>query len=462
MIDTFIFNVYVCSPTYFRPSVKERHSMISKPPTLRLKIQSMSYGGRGVARQDGKVYFVPRGLPGQTVDATVITDKAMFAECRLESVVESSLYHDAPCRYFDECGGCQWQQADSQTQVSWKKEFIRDAFSRIAKIPLQDHQLDMIGAENSFHYRNRIQLRGRILESGLVQVGFFASKSRQLVAISECLIADKHLKSIVKYLSQAKVSSGCKQSFRVELQVFEDLQLLGGFGVSALFHGVSGVQKGLKELISQVADLDGVVWCSPEGQKPKYPMVLEKVMNIRHFSHPGQFSQVNREMNKKMIEQVLSWAERMKAPLGRLKVVDLFCGSGNISLHLLAQNYLVDGVEIGRHSVQLAKHASLENGFSERSHFYAEPVDRYLARIGSGLSDYELAVVDPPRKGMADCVADFVEHGPKHLIYISCDPVSLARDVKALSEKYRILEVVGFDFFPQTYHVETALLLARI
>lgn len=424
----------------------------------------MSYGGRGVAKQDGKVYFIPQALPGQVVDAVITVDKGRFAECELMAVVERAEAEVSPaCEVFGQCGGCQWQRAPIAAQRQWKKTFIEDALTRIAKLDSEDFRVSMSDVGEAYDYRNRIQLRGRIDSAGQVKVGFFAAKSRELVTFDTCAIADPRLAKLTCFLNMARVVSGSESKFRVELQVVQAAPTAdAGYGISAVFHGVGGVSPALKQLMMQVRDQPEVIWAWEEGRVPEQPWLLEHIDGIDHYTLPGQFAQVNRALNRQLVDAVVTGLTQLLPPQegqAPLKILDLFCGSGNIALALLQRGMFVHGVEINPTAIELARHAVQQNKLERLASFTAEPVHQFLAWLDTDLAHYHAAVVDPPRKGMSECVEALLEHGPPVVAYISCDPNSMARDLARLQARYQVVQVMGFDFFPQTYHVETLVLL---
>lgn len=357
--------------------------------SLTLKIDSLSYfGGRGVGRHEGVVVFVPGGVPGDLVEVQITGEKPRFLEGEILKVIEPSPHRrEAPCPVFGKCGGCSWQHVDYSVQIAQKEKILADSLKKIAKsraIPW----LPFVPAPNEFHYRNRIQLHFR---NG--QAGFFAKRTRDLVPIDKCWIAEQKLNDKLANLSEFE-----RKSSRLELAVQPD----GGVVVMA------------------------------EKRDPEEAL----------------FSQVNTAQNENLIRNLLG--EIKTEPRW---IVDLYAGAGNLTFPL-AQRFpslSVTAVELSASSVAQGRRRMHGERIDWRTGDAARVMRDFQAPAGAGL-----VVLDPPRIGASrEMIATVVKWKPKQILYVSCNPTTFARDAELFLESGFVLESVrGLDMFPQTEHVE--------
>ncbi len=420
---------------------------------MQVKIDSIAFGGDGIARLDGKVYFVADALPGQTVEIEVYEDKERFAKARLLQVLEEAPFAAiAPCPYADRCGGCQWQKVPYEQQLVWKASFIRDALQRIGGLAADSYAFSMQASELPFAYRNRIEVKFHIRQEGNVELGYFAKSSHQLVRIEECKIADPRINEALAYLCQLQcpASTGDFEG-SLELQTVEaenEFKVL-------LFadHWPSAVWQRLLKGIEQLAWLKNHLVLDRKAF-----VLLETWQGLKFYTRAGQFQQVNLPANRFLRQWVLDFAKK-----NHIKVaVDLYCGSGNLSLALAREKIQVFGVESYGPSIEAARYNREINhlgGYATYETGDAEDIRLLFPTLAA----VDLMIVDPPRRGMAEAIEPLLKIDARHLIYVSCDPNTLARDLKRLvAAGYRLESVMGLDFFPQSYHVETVCLLRKM
>jgi 23S rRNA (uracil1939-C5)-methyltransferase len=424
---------------------------ISDP--MQVKIDSIAFGGDGIARLDGKVYFVADALPGQTVEIEVYEDKDRFAKARLLQVLEEAPFTAiAPCPHADRCGGCQWQKAPYEQQLVWKASFIRDALQRIGGFAADSYAFSMQASELSFAYRNRIEVKFHIRQEGNVELGYFAKASHQLVRIKECKIADPRINEALAYLCQLQ----CPPSTRdfegsLELQTIE---AENGFNV-LLFadHWPSAVWQRLLKGIEQFAWLKNHLVLDRRAF-----VLLETWQGLQFYTRAGQFQQVNLPANRFLRQWVVDFAKQNHIKV----VVDLYCGSGNLSLALAREKIQVFGVESYGPSIEAARYNREINhlgGYATYETGDAQDIRLLFPKLAA----VDLMIVDPPRRGMAEAIEPLLKIDARHLIYVSCDPNTLARDLKRLVVAgYRLESVIGLDCFPQGSHVETVCLLRKM
>lgn len=361
-----------------------------------ITIDRLAYGGEGVGRSEGKVVFVPGTAPGDKALVRVTSDEGRFARGQLVSLLERSPARVEPlCPVFGICGGCQWQHLNYATQIKMKEEIVRETLVRIGQIahpPL----LPMISAPHPWHYRLRIQLK--IDPEG--KIGFYAAKSHQVVLFEECKIADSQLNEKL-----AEIRSGGEK-------------LESGFELCLNGHGVECIK-----------DSDG-----------------ERI-----------FSQVNREQNRHLIDTVINFVfgNAHKAFTERNTLVELYAGSGNFTFPLAKKAGRLIAVEENPHAIEKAELESQERKISNIQ-WIKGSAEWGLKKIYRRKIEVDTLVLDPPRQGAPEILDLIPLIRPRTIVYVSCDPTTLARDLKWLVRRhYRLEKVQPIDMFPQTYHIES-------
>lgn len=365
---------------------------------IEIQIDRLSFGsGAGVGRHQGKVVFVPFTAPGDTIKAKVTNDKSNFSDAELLEVLKpSSKRIDPACEVFGQCGGCQWQHVNYDTQLEEKLAAVQKIFSQ-NKLEVQSWK-NTISSPQIWNYRNRIQLH-----STGKSFGYHARGSNRLVEIKKCPIAEEPINDFIR--------SNTLPAGRVELSLDKNLK------------------------------------------------VHYRTADDELGSH--DFSQVNRFQNEKLISSVLEHLSQFKPQ----KFLDLYAGSGNFTFPIFEslKNVSFRAVEYSENSVRAANESLRAQNLSpNKISFYCADVAVFLKR--QRISAEEFVLLDPPRAGCSNEVIErLASSGLKNAIYISCDPTTLARDLKKwqqINPKMQITSVQVFDMFPQTYHLETMVCLS--
>lgn len=342
---------------------------------------------------------------------------------------------EAFCPVFLRCGGCDWQQVPYEKQLRWKAGFIETALRKIAGL----HQtVTVVPSQKIEAYRNRIRLKAEI-SRGRLTLGYFAKGSHDRVVIKGCPIADRPIDRAIAAL----LGLNWPETWRgdLEIQVLADQ--------SCLLHFVpplpQQIEKALDEGLPQSL-----------GQRAREGFYrLEEDSGLEYRTQGGQFQQVNLDGNR----WLRSWAAERITAIGAATVVDLFCGSGNFSLGLKGRK--VWGLEISDRAIETANENLRVNG-RENAVYRAGPAKEIRSIFPDLPAAIDCVITDPPRQGMADSLPDLIALKAEHILSISCDPNTFARDLKGLMEAgYELKEIFGIDFFPHTYHVETVAHLQR-
>ncbi|MGA8026704.1 MAG: class I SAM-dependent RNA methyltransferase [Bryobacteraceae bacterium] len=390
-----------------------------------VEIEKLVYGGEGLARLDGQVVLVPFVLPGERVSVTVDRVKTGLLRGALPHVLEPAPQRTPPgCEYFANCGGCHYQHAEYEFQLQQKKAILIETLQRLGGIQFEGEVRVLSG--EPWHYRNRIQLH---FENA--QAGFHKAGSHDLCAIDHCPISSPMLnQAIAKF--QAAATQPEWPDFLRSLEIFTN---------------ETDVQLNIVDSIRPVA-ARFFEWCGTFVPLARGAIEYAAAGQMFRISR-GSFFQVNRFLADALIGEVLCAGEGSYA-------VDLYSGVGLFSIPLASRFRRVDAVERGGPPSR-----DLESNANQSANVRA--VKASAEEFLRGLSDApDLIVADPPRAGLGrDAINELLRLKPPRLTLVSCDPSTLARDMRKLMPEYGIERLTLIDLFPQTYHFETVVHLAR-
>ncbi|MBI3128011.1 MAG: class I SAM-dependent RNA methyltransferase [Candidatus Tectomicrobia bacterium] len=430
------------------------------------RVESIAAGGAGVVRLDRRVVFVPRAVPGDRVRFRVISDRGKFLLGELEAVEEASPHRrEPPCPHWEGCGGCPLQMAAPEAQLEAKRRIFLDALQRIGKLELPVPLREILPGGPEFHYRARarFQVRGE-------EIGFFAPGTRRLQPIEDCLLVERPVaRALAGVRRFLKAEPGARRVDAVEItSLGPDPEEGAGLQVFP-----PGSREGFpaRDLPRAVRSL-WVTFARDSGfrlnfwgeRKPGEP----PAWTARHLPEPDaacvlrispeSFLQPSRAANQALVKTLLD--EARVRPGGRL--VDLFCGAGNLTLPFARRGVRAVGVESNPFAVQDAIASARDNAreaaggapplFLLREAGRAE-AGEIRGALGGGP---EVLLLDPPRKGALEAVPLILALEPRQILYVSCNPATFARDARALHEGgYRIDGAHIVPMFPNTAHVET-------
>lgn len=378
---------------------------------IQVHIDRLSTGGRGVARHEGLVLFVPDTAPDEDIEVRLTLVKKNFAEASLTRILRPSPHRVAPpCPVAGTCGGCPWQHVAYPEQLKQKRELVRDALRKFSGFDTSSEGLvrDVVPSPLEFRYRNRIQVH-----TDGKSVGFHKRGSHQIIEVEDCLIAEKPL-----------------------VERFAALRAQGVRGRTEIFLSESG------------------------------EVVLRNATSLRDDEEANElaFSQVNSAQNQNLVNYTIDTLKRLNGLKAPSKVLDLYAGNGNFTFPLADAfpNATIESAELNPRSVKAARVRAQSDYPNRALRIEEADVSAFLA--GRKQGEVSTIVLDPPRIGCSpDVLNALVKLAPEKIIYISCHPVTLARDLSKLgADRYKLLEVQPFDMFPQTDHVESVAVLERI
>jgi 23S rRNA (uracil1939-C5)-methyltransferase len=449
---------------------------VAKDDEVELRIDSLAYGGNGVARLDGFVVFVRRGLPGDVVRARVTKVKRGFAEALATEVVEpSDLRVDAPCEHFPACGGCRFQDLAYDAQVAAKAAQVRDALARLGGIP--DPPLEpIVPAVSPFHYRNKLEYSFTTTEEGPA-LGFHrAGRWDEVLEIRRCWLTTdlgNGIRDAVRdwareeglqaysqedgtgYLRHLVVREGRNTGQAlVQLVTAPGEKFETGYLVEVLrrFPEVRSIHWAVNDSPAEVTNLPTTLLWGDEA-------IEEELLGLRFRIRPNAFLQTNTEMAERLYELAIEYA----GLTGGETVYDLYCGTGTIGLSMASRALTVWGVDISEESIACALDNMDLNGITNAA-FFAGNVSQSLEELADRAGPPDVVVVDPPRAGLAGkALRRMARLEAPRVVYVSCNPTTLAGDVKALRAEwgYELVRARPVDMFPHTPHVETVALLER-
>lgn len=446
-----------------------------------ITIDDMGNTGEGIGHVDGYALFVKDALLGEVVKVRLMKLNKNYGFARLVEVLEESPYRVAPaCPVARTCGGCSLQHLSYEGQLAYKEKKVKDCLTRIGGLDLSKVEwLPILGMEESaspyghWNYRNKAQFPVRQDKEGNPVVGFFAGRSHSIVPVESCRIQHPVINEVVNkvldFLRKYQVApyDEVKHTGLVRHIYVRRGYFTGQVMVCLVVNGKS-IPHG-EELISCLREVEGMTSISLNVNTKKTnvilgaemislwgPMYIEDTIgDLRYRISPQSFYQVNPIQTVRLYETALSFADLQ----GTEKVWDLYCGIGTISLFLARKAAHVFGVEIVPEAVENAKENAKLNGI-ENATFVCGAAEDVAEEKG-----VDVIVVDPPRKGCDGALLDtMVKMAPKRIVYVSCDPATLARDVKVLGENgYAVTKVRACDMFPSgSWHVETVVLLTKI
>jgi 23S rRNA (uracil1939-C5)-methyltransferase len=448
---------------------------LRKDQELELTIDSLAYGGNGVARLNGFVVFVRRGLPGDTVLARVTKVKRSHAEATALEVVNAGAPRvEAPCAHYPACGGCRFQDLAYEAQLEAKARQVADALARIGKLTGFDLE-PAVPAESLFHYRNKLEYSFTTTPDGLGLGFHLAGRWDEVLDVDRCWLTTdlgNAIRSAVRqwardeglaafdqetqegFLRHLVVREGRNTSQALVVLVTAAGELQEESFVEALrpFSEVRSIHWAVNDTPAEVTNVPSRLLSGEEA-------IEEEVLGLRFRIRPNAFFQTNTTMCARLYELAGEYA----ALTGDETVYDLYCGTGTIGLSLARSALTVWGIEASEESVACAVENAELNRLANAA-FFAGEVGADLDELRSRAGNPDVVVVDPPRAGLAGKALAAVGglEAPR-LVYVSCNPTTLAGNARILVEEfgYRLERVRPVDMFPHTPHVESVALFVR-
>lgn len=396
-----------------------------------ITIEKLDHQGRGIAHVDNHTVFVWNALPGEEVEIEITFVKKKIAEANVLRYLKKDANRVEPiCPYYGICGGCDLMHMSLEKQKEFKQKKVEEILEHYASY---HGKINPLVVGNPYFYRNKVLFQKKDC------LGFFQKKSTDIISIDSCYLLNQEMNDSLKKL--VKINFSAKQ---VLLRISQN-------GKMIIFDG-----KPFKQASTFLDSFDVVGF--KENKNYEFvslkSKIIEKMNDFSFEISPDSFFQVNTEIATKMYEKVVEYAKLT----GKENVLDLYCGTGTIGIFLSPNASRVVGIEVNEQAILNAKENKKRN-HRDNIEFFCGDAGKVLDSIHE---KFDVVVVDPPRAGLDDFTKKTIlTLRPKRIIYVSCDPMTLARDLNFFEKEYEVLEVTPFDMFPNTYHVECVCMLNR-
>lgn len=416
---------------------------------MRCFVDGISHSGEGVARIDGKATFIPFAIPGETVEVEIIEDKRKFRRARLTGIIEASSERNKPfCPHYYECGGCAYQHMSYSKQMELKQQVVSETMKRIGKLELQVNPI--LGMEDPWRYRNKVTWHVNRI-NGKLRMGYYKNDSRQILDITTCKLISSEMENLSLFikarLAEFSLPDHCEIVIR---QSSRDQKLM------LVFAGAGTENASIQNLLDY-PDLDSIYSLDDEYYTLLHgePYLQEEINGVYYDISALSFFQVNSLQARKLFDLVKQYADVKSSD----RILDAYCGIGSMSLYLAQSARKVIGVESYPPAIQDAVHNTHKNKL-RNCDFLTGACEILIPQL---IDEFELVVIDPPRSGCTEELINGIARlAPESIVYVSCNPSTLARDLALFSRKgFEAVTIQPVDMFPQTSHVETIVLITR-
>lgn len=427
-------------------------------------IESLDHEGRGIAHADGKVIFIEGALTGELVTYSAYRKKISYEQAKVEQILKQSFMRVQPkCPVFGVCGGCSMQHLDARAQVAVKQRVLEDNLQRIGKVKPEVILPVIYGQPWGYRQRARLSVR-HVLKKGKTLVGFREKNGKYVADMQHCEILTPKIAALLPLLAKLNEKFARRDIIpQIEVAVGEHVDVL-------VLRILDALTPSDEALIREFADQHKVqFWTQaggPETAKPFYPLDAPPLsyslpeFGITMLFAPTEFTQVNSDMNRLMVSR----AVRLLDPQPGEHIADFFCGLGNFTLPIARCGAQVAGIEGSDALVKRARQNAASNGLTANTEFKAmnlfEMNEAALLRLGR----FDKWLVDPPRDGGIELMKSISDaSAPRRIVYVSCNPSTLARDAAVLVyvKGYTLKSAGVMNMFPQTSHVESIAVFER-
>ena len=425
-------------------------------------IESLAHDGRGIARVEGKVVFIDEALPGESVEFIYTDSRRDYAEGKVVKLLSRAAHRAEPqCPHYGVCGGCSFQHVDDAEQINIKEMLLQEQFSRIGKLQIPQIWPALTGPHWGYRTKARMGVK-YVAKKGRVLVGFRERRNPFLAEIDSCKVMHPLVGENLLVLGEMIAGLSIKDKIpQIEVAIGENLCILA-FRVlepptaeDQLRMAACAQQLGV-HICLQSKGPDSIVPLAGESEViPAYSLPEQGVnFNFR----PAMFTQVNYQINRQMVTRALAALELTRAD----RVLDLFCGLGNFTLPLATLAGQVVGVEVDE---PLLRHARANAALNKLDNvqFHAADLSKDVSDQAWSKQKFSKVLLDPSRAGAAEILHNFRHWQPERIVYVSCNPSTLARDAGILVNElgYTLVKAGVMDMFPQTAHVESIALFVK-
>ena len=427
------------------------------------KIESLDHEGRGIARRDGKTIFIEGALTGETVTASVYRKKPSYENANVQRILRESSQRVTPqCVNFGRCGGCSLQHLNAPAQVAAKQRVLEDNLRHIGKVTVGQMLSPIHGP--SWGYRRRARMTARyVIKKGGSLIGFHEKKSSFVADMTSCEVLPAHIAKLLPLLRELVGGLSIRERMpQIEVACGDVADVL----VFRVLEPPTDADQALLKLFAETQGVHVYLQSKgPETAQPLWPpQPADLYYTLPEFGikmpfFPTEFTQVNHEVNRVLVHRALM----LLAPQAGERVADMFCGIGNFSLPIARSGAQVLGIEGSASLVKRAADNAEYNGLSQSVAYRAMNLFEINADAFAALGAFERMLIDPPRDGAAELVKSLVAAPPRRIVYVSCNPSTLARDASMLvhEQGYTLSAAGVVNMFPHTAHVESIAVFDR-
>lgn len=396
-----------------------------------IKIESLDHLGRGIAKENNKIIFVENAIEDEIIEPKIIKHNKKYDEAIVSKYIKKSNYRINPtCPYYDNCGGCDIMHIPYNKQLQFKQNKIENIISKYLNKNININNI--IECNYPYNYRNKITFQVN------KDVGFFKKNSNQLIKINNCMICNKNINDSINYLNKLELSKinkiTCKSNDRDLMIIIES---------NYTYLDITP----LKKISNSIYIKTDNKYIHKYGEK----YIYQNIGEFKYLVSPDSFFQINNNITKKLYDKI-------KLICGtNNSIIDLYCGTGTIGIYLSKENK-VTGIEINKYAYEDANINKKINKIKNIEFLCGDSGKKIL----SIKENPNIIIVDPPRNGLnKETIQNIIDMNTNKIIYVSCDPMTLVRDLKKLEDYYNIQEITPFDMFPNTHHVECLCLLTK-
>lgn len=395
-----------------------------------IQVTDLDHNGRGIARLDNKIVFIKDALPGEIVDIKIIKKKKSYIEASVNKYIKmSKLRIKNKCPYYNDCGGCNLSQLDYENQLKFKKDKIKNILDKYLDKSMKINEI--VKSDNEFNYRNKITFHIKNKK-----LGFYHDSTNDIIEIKNCLLAHPLINNSIKYLNMLDLNNVDKivcraNNNKLMIIIHSKTKDINIDCLKIVAHSLYIVVNGVYNFVY--------------GEKN----LIEYVDNYKFIISPDSFFQINLNVCAKLYNKIKEYVDKNK------NILDLYCGTGTIGI-MISEDNNVFGIEVNKSAIDDAN-INKEINNVKNIKFLCGKSENCIKKINF---KPDIIIVDPPRAGLdKKAITDIKNLKPKKIIYVSCDAMTLVRDLNLLKEDYNIVEVTPFDMFPNTSHLENLCLL---
>lgn len=399
------------------------------------KIERLDDFGRGITFYNNKICFVNNSLIGEEVDIDIINEKSKYYEGITTKIIkESDNRETVKCPYYESCGGCNVSHMSYECELEFKERKVKRILKKYAGL---ENVVKKIIKTDRYSYRNKVTLK---VKDG--KLGYFQSKSYDLVSIDYCYLCNDRINEVIKKLNDIKLIG------------INEIVIRCNYNNEVLLYLIGTIEDE-SSLIKNLDDIENIVLSDYKSVKvlKGNSYLIDKIGDLSFRVSYNSFFQVNSKGVEILYNKIKEYANLN----GEEKVLDLYCGTGTIGMYLAKNAKDVFGIEINKNAILDANYNKKLNKI-ENINFLCEDI----GNVRNQYTDIDLVVIDPPRSGLSlEALHNVLDIKPRKMIYVSCEPITLARDLNIFKEYYNVKEITLVDMFPNTYHCESITVLER-